>query len=70
MRLRADRDPGVVPLVLRAVYADGASVEVDEELTVAPAPTGSDFPWPALVVGALLAVAFAGLSLRLARREA
>ena len=70
VRLRADGDPGVVPLVLRAVYADGESVEVDEALTVAPAPPGSDFPWAALVVGALLAVAFAGLSLRLARRKA
>ncbi len=70
VRLRADGDPGVVALVLRAVYADGESVEVDEELTVAPAPPGSDFPWPALVVGALLAVAFAGVALHLARRKA
>ena len=70
VRLRADGEPGIVPLVLRAVYDDGRSVEVDQQLTVVPAPEGSSFPWPAVVVGGLLAVAFAAVSLRLARRKA
>ena len=58
-----------MPLVLRAVYDDGRSVEVDQQLTVVPAE-GSSFPWPAVAVGAVLAVAFAAVSLRLARRKA
>ena len=70
VRLRATADPGVVPIVLRAVYADGKSVEVDQQLTVAPAPKRSGFPWVGVVVGALLAVAFAVVSLRVARRKA
>ena len=69
VRLRADSDPGLVPLVLRATYDDGRSVEVDERLTVVPAPNSSSFPWPGVVAGALLAVAFAAASLRLARRK-
>ena len=70
VRLRATAEPGVVPLVLRAVYADGKSVEVDQQLTVAPAPKTAGFPWVGVVVGALLAVAFAVVSLRIARRKA
>ena len=70
VRLRATADPGVAPIVLRAVYADGKSVEVDQQLTVAPAPEQSSFPWVGVVVAALLAIAFAVLSLRLARRKA
>jgi len=69
VRLRAEGEPGIVPLVLRAVYDDGRSVEVDQQLTVVPAPEGSSFPWPAVVVGGLLAVGFAAVSLRLARRK-
>jgi hypothetical protein len=69
VRLRATADPGVVPLVLRAVYADGQSVEVDQQLTVAPAPEKSGFPWAGIAAGVLLAVAFAAVSLRLARRK-
>ncbi len=57
VRLRATAAPGVVPIVLRAVYADGKSVEVDQQLTVAPAPEQSSFPWVVVVVGALLAFA-------------
>ncbi len=70
VRIRANGPPGVTPLVLRAVYADGRSVEVDQTLTVLPAPEGAGFPWPGVVVGALLAVAFAGTGLYLARRKA
>lgn len=70
VRLRADGEPGVVPVVLTAVYADGESVDVDEQLTVVPGPEGSGFPVAAAVVGGLLAVAFAGMALALARRKA
>jgi len=70
VRLRANAAPAVVPLVLRAVYADGRSVEVDERLTVVPAQAGPGFPWPGIVVGVGLALAFAGVSLYLARRKA
>jgi hypothetical protein len=70
VRLRSTAEPGVAAIVLRAVYADGKSVEVDQQLTVAPAPEQSSFPWVGVVVGALLAVAVAAFSLRLARRKA
>lgn len=70
VRLRATAEPGVVPIVLRAVYADGQSVEVDQQLTVVPGPERSGFPWVGVVAGAVLAVAFAAVSLRLARRKA
>jgi hypothetical protein len=70
VRLRAKGAPGVVPVVLRAVYADGQSVAVDQRLTVVPAAEESGFPWPAVVVGAFLAVAFAVAGLFLARRKA
>ena len=70
VRLRATADPGVAPIVLRAVYADGKAVEVDQQLTVAPAAEQSSFPWFGVVVGVLLAVAVAVFSLRLARRKA
>ncbi|MGZ8781863.1 MAG: hypothetical protein ACXWZB_00010 [Gaiellaceae bacterium] len=70
VRLRATAGPGVVPLVLRAVYADGRSVEVDERLTVVPAQERAGFPWPWVVVGGMLALGFAGVSLHLARRNA
>jgi len=70
VRLQATADPGVAPVVLRAVYADGKSVEVDQQFTVAPASERSSFPWIGVVVGALVAVAVAVFSLRLARRKA
>ena len=70
VRLRATAAPGAAPIVLRAVYADGRSVEVDQQLTVAPRPETSGFPWVGVVAGVLLAVAVAAFSLRLARRKA
>ncbi len=70
VRLRTVRPPGVVPLILRAVYADGRSVEVDERLTVVPPAATSAFPWGGVIAGALLALGFAGISLHLARRKA
>jgi hypothetical protein len=70
VRLKATSEPGVAPIVLRAVYADGKSVEVKQQLTVAPGPERSGFPWVVVVVGAFLAVAVAVVSLRIARRKA
>ena len=70
VRLRATGAPGAAPIVLKAVYADGRSVEVDQQLTVAPRPETSGFPWLGVLAGLLLAVAIAAFSLRLARRKA
>jgi hypothetical protein len=69
-RIRANGAPGVTPIVLRAFYPDGRSVEVDQQLTVVPAPEGAGFPWPGVVAGVLVAVALAAVALRLARRKA
>ena len=70
VRLRATAAPGAVPIVLRAGYGDGRSVEVDQQLTIAPRPETSGFPWVGVAVGAFLAVAFAVVTLRVARRKA
>ena len=70
-QVRVDAEPGVLPVVLRAVYADGNSVEVDATLTVVPAEQEeSDFPWPVAIVGVLLALSLAGGLLAVARRRA
>ena len=69
VRVRADAAPGQVPLTLRAVYAGGEAVEVKNSLTVVPAPDASSFPWAAVAVGTLLALALALVLLRLARRR-
>ena len=70
VRLRPTAAPGALPIVLRAVYADGRSVAVDQQLTVAPRPETSGFPWVGALAAVLLAVALAVLALRLARRKA
>ena len=71
VRVRADAPPGVVPLILRAVYAGGEAVEVKNSLTVVPAPEASSFPWAVVGGGTLLALALALalVLLRLARRR-
>ena len=69
VRIRTDAPPGRLPLILRAVYADGKSVSVHEALTVVPAPETSSFPWVAVAGGTLLALALAGVLLGLARRR-
>jgi hypothetical protein len=69
VRVRANEPPGQVPLILRAVYAGGKTVEVKNSLTVVPAPHASSFPWAAVAVGTLLALALALVLLRLARRR-
>ena len=70
VRLRATAAPGAVPIVLSAIYADGRSVDVDQQLTVTPRPETSGFPWIGVVAGVALAVALAVLALRFARRKA
>ena len=49
VRADAETEPGVLPLVLRAVYADGESVEVEDAITVVPRgdASGTQFPWAA-----------------------
>jgi hypothetical protein len=69
VRLRAEAPPGNVALVLRAVYADGRSVEVRTALTVVPADEPSSFPWAGAVAGVVLAFAVAAGALVVARRR-
>jgi hypothetical protein len=70
VRLRANAAPGNVPIVLRARYPDGSSVEVDAALTVVPGPEEAGFPWAGVIVGAGLAAGFAAVALVVARRKA
>jgi len=69
VRVRITAPPGRVLVILRAEYADGESVEVDDTLTVVPAPKTSSFPWSGVVGGTLLALALVLLLFRLARRK-
>jgi hypothetical protein len=69
VRVRVDAKPGRLKLVLRPVYADGKTVEVQDALTVVPAAEAGGFPWPAVVVGAGLALGLAIAALGLARRR-
>ncbi len=70
VRVRVAGPPRQAQLVLRAVFADGESVEVDDTLTVVPAPADDPFPWALAGAGAVLALGFAALALRVARRKA
>jgi hypothetical protein len=58
--------------VLRAVFADGRSVEVDYSIVVLPGASEEDgFPWVAALLGVGAAAALAGaVFLLLARRRA
>jgi hypothetical protein len=69
VRVRATGPPGEVPLILRAIYAGGKTVEVKNSLTVVPGPESSPFPWAVVAGGTLLALALAFILLRLARRR-
>ena len=62
---------GELPLILRAVWVDGTSVEVDGAITVVPPPeeASGTFPWLGVAAGVTLAVAFAVAVLLLARRR-
>jgi len=68
VRVRVDAEPGLLPLTLRPVYADGRSVEVEDRLTVVPPAESTGLPWAWAVVGTALALAVAAVALQVARR--
>ena len=66
--------PGELLLILRAVFADGESVEVDGAVTVVPPSSqGSEasdqFPWLGVAASVTLALALAVAGLLLTRRR-
>ena len=63
--------PGEQLLVLRGLFADGESVEVDGSIVVVPAEeeASGTFPWLAVTVGATIAVALGVSALLVARRR-
>ena len=71
VRVDVDTEPGALPLVLRAQYADGRSISVRQTVTVVPAKTAAPSSRPVLAAGAgvlaLLAVVAATLLVRRAR---
>jgi hypothetical protein len=69
VRARTDAPLGTLALVLRAGFADGRTIEVDDTLTVVPPEPSDPFPWVAAIVGGGLAVGFAATALFLARRK-
>lgn len=69
VRVRVDGRPGILDLVLRARYADGSSVDIDERLTVLPGTSEDPFPWVAVIVAAGLALALAATTIHLGRRQ-
>ena len=72
LRVSAAVPPGELPLVLRASFADGESVEVDGSIVVVPptaaAESSGTFPWLAVAAGVTLALALGVAALVLARR--
>lgn len=68
VRVRAAGPPRSAPIVLRARFAGGASVDVEEALTVVPG-TSTPFPWAGVTAGGALAIGFAVVALVLARRR-
>lgn len=58
-------------LVLRALFSDGESVEVDGSIVVVPAAVAPDdsFPWLTVAVGVTIALALGISALALARRR-
>lgn len=70
VRIRVDAEPGPVSLVLRPIYPDGRSVEVDYSLTVVPAGEEAGFPWAAALLGLAGAAGLALAGLLLIRRRA
>ena len=63
--------PGELLLILRALFADGESVELDGAITVVPPAEEASgaFPWLGVVAGVTLALAFAVAALLLARQR-
>jgi hypothetical protein len=63
--------PGELLLILRAVFADGKSVEVDGNVTVVPPAeeAAGSFPWLGVAAGVTLALGVAVATLVVARRR-
>ena len=70
VRVRAQAPPGRLPVVLRAAFPGGETVDVETALVVVPAEDGGGTPLVALAVGGALAVALAAGALAVARRRA
>jgi hypothetical protein len=73
VRVAVEAEPGPLPIVLTASFADGRSVDVRQALTVVPARRGGSAALRTLaLVAALAAVgaAAAAVALRTARRPA
>lgn len=73
VRVRIDSAvaPGELLLVLRALFADGESVEVDGAVTVVPsaAVPADSFPWLGVAAGVTVALTLALGALLVARRR-
>ena len=69
VRVRAETPPGVVPIVLRATFADGRSVDVPNRLTVVPPDESASFPWLLVLAGLCGAGGLAFATLVVARRR-
>jgi hypothetical protein len=71
VRARIDSPPGPLAVVLRAVYPDGAAVEVKDSVTVVPASGGEGGPrWWLVLAGVVLAGGVAVAALIAMRRKA
>ena len=68
-RVRVDSDPGTLAVALRALYADGRSVEVDYSLVVLGDEPASGFAWWWAVLAAAAAVGVGAIVLLVARRR-
>jgi hypothetical protein len=73
LRVSPDVRPGEQLLVLRGLFADGESVEVDGTIVVVPAAAEEEssgtFPWVGVTVGVTIALALGVSALLLARRR-
>lgn len=70
VRVRVDAPPGRLPVVLRAGFPGGETVDVDTAFVVVPAPASGGRPLLTVGVAALLALALAAAALAVARRRA
>ena len=71
LRVSPSVAPGELPLILRAVFADGESVEVDGGIVVVPGQmeASDTFPWAGVAAGVTLAIGFAVGFVLIARRR-
>ena len=72
LRVRPAVLPGELLLILRAVFADGQSVEIDGGIVVVPdveEASAGTFPWLGVAAGVTLAIGFAVGFVLIARRR-